>query len=385
MAPLGRVAIDAVVPAPPRARRVRFDRRAPRGRLPIARFPRSRARGPCVDRARRPLPSRVAPSAAAATLLRQRATRRDATRRDRSIARGVARAMGKSSKDKRDIYYRKAKEEGWRARSAFKLLQIDESFDIFRDVRHVVDLCAAPGSWSQVLSRKLYLPALARGVEEEELPKIVAIDLQPMAPIEGVTTIQGDITSMDKVREVLSHFDGKHADLIVGDGAPDVTGLHDLDEFMQAQLILAGLTVATHILKPGGTFIAKIFRGKDISLLYSQLKIFFPEVTCAKPKSSRNSSIGTTMMEPRARFGETNHVSFCTARRSIHSVSGLLPSRGIRTTSIDSYFRSACDVSRRWRRGRGRGNQVLAEQCARAVFGVRRFVGIRRRSELCVG
>ena len=76
--------------------------------------------------------------------------------------------MGKSSKDKRDIYYRKAKEEGWRARSAFKLLQIDESFDIFRDVRHVVDLCAAPGSWSQVLSRKLYLPALARGVEEEE-------------------------------------------------------------------------------------------------------------------------------------------------------------------------------------------------------------------------
>ena len=87
MAPLGRVAIDAVVPAPPRARRVRFDRRAPRGRLPIARFPRSRARGPCVDRARRPLPSRVAPSAAAATLLRQRATRRDATDRSRAARR----------------------------------------------------------------------------------------------------------------------------------------------------------------------------------------------------------------------------------------------------------------------------------------------------------
>jgi len=200
--------------------------------------------------------------------------------------------MGKASKDKRDIYYRKAKEEGWRARSAFKLLQIDESFDIFAGVKHVVDLCAAPGSWSQVLSRKLYLPAVAAGAAAEDLPKIVAIDLQPMAPLEGVVTIQGDITSMDKVREVLSHFDGKQADLIVGDGAPDVTGLHDLDEFMQAQLILAGLTVATHILKPGGTFIAKIFRGKDISLLYSQLKIFFPQVTCAKPKSSRNSSIG---------------------------------------------------------------------------------------------
>ena len=200
--------------------------------------------------------------------------------------------MGKSSKDKRDIYYRKAKEEGWRARSAFKLLQIDDSFDIFTGVKHVVDLCAAPGSWSQVLSRKVYLPARDAGVKEEDLPKIVAIDLQPMAPIEGVVQLQGDITSMAKVREILSHFGpGRHADLIVSDGAPDVTGLHDMDEFMQAQLILAGLTVATHVLAPGGAYVAKIFRGKDIGLLYAQLKLFFAEVTCAKPKSSRNSSI----------------------------------------------------------------------------------------------
>jgi tRNA (cytidine32/guanosine34-2'-O)-methyltransferase len=113
-----------------------------------------------------------------------------------------------------------------------------------------------------------------------------------MAPIEGVVQLQGDITSMAKVREILSHFGpGRHADLIVSDGAPDVTGLHDMDEFMQAQLILAGLTVATHVLAPGGAYVAKIFRGKDIGLLYAQLKLFFAEVTCAKPKSSRNSSI----------------------------------------------------------------------------------------------
>ena len=144
--------------------------------------------------------------------------------------------MGKASKDKRDIYYRKAKEEGWRARSAFKLLQIDDSFYIFTGVKHVVDLCAAPGSWSQVLSRKVYLPARDAGVKEEDLPKIVAIDLQPMAPIEGVVQLQGDITSMAKVREILSHFgDGRRADLIVSDGAPDVTGLHDMDEFMQVR------------------------------------------------------------------------------------------------------------------------------------------------------
>lgn len=198
--------------------------------------------------------------------------------------------MGKASKDKRDIYYRKAKEEGWRARSAFKLLQVDDAFEILTGVQHAVDLCAAPGSWSQVLSRRLYLPAVQAG-RQHAAPKIVAVDLQPMAPIEGVTQIQGDITSEVTAKEVISYFDGEHADIVVSDGAPDVTGLHDMDEFVQAQLILAALTIVTHVLKPGGTFVAKVFRGKDIGLLYSQLKIFFPEVTVAKPKSSRNSSI----------------------------------------------------------------------------------------------
>ncbi|KAF9598813.1 hypothetical protein IFM89_031481 [Coptis chinensis] len=200
--------------------------------------------------------------------------------------------MGKASRDKRDIYYRKAKEEGWRARSAFKLLQIDEEFNIFQGVKHVVDLCAAPGSWSQVLSRKIYLPAkLSPEQRDEDLPLIVAIDLQPMAPIEGVIQVQGDITNARTAEVVIKHFDGCKADLVVCDGAPDVTGLHDMDEFVQSQLILAGLTIVSHILRVGGKFIAKIFRGKDTSLLYCQLKLFFSVVTFAKPKSSRNSSI----------------------------------------------------------------------------------------------
>lgn len=71
-----------------------------------------------------------------------------------------------------------------------------------------------------------------------------------------------------------------------------VTGLHDMDEYIQAQLLLAALNITTHVLRPGGSFVAKIFRGKDITLLYTQLKIFFPKVTCSKPRSSRNSSIG---------------------------------------------------------------------------------------------
>ena len=220
-------------------------------------------------------------------------------------------AMGKTSKDRRDIYYRRAKEGGWRARSAFKLLQIDEAFGVLRGCRRVVDLCAAPGSWSQVLSRTVYAEWSGnRGGDREgrggggggggggkggggdgEEPKIVAVDLQPMAPLEGVVQLQGDITSLATVREISRLFEGRPADLVVSDGAPDVTGLHDLDEHVQSQLILAALAVCVHVLKPGGAFVAKVFRGKEADLLYSQLKCFFRQVTISKPKSSRNASI----------------------------------------------------------------------------------------------
>ncbi|KAJ2787188.1 tRNA (uridine-2'-O-)-methyltransferase trm7 [Coemansia interrupta] len=195
--------------------------------------------------------------------------------------------MGKSSKDKRDVYYRLAKEQGWRARSAFKLLQVDEEFDIFRGVTRAVDLCAAPGSWSQVLSRELQ----KNRQEGQEPPQIVAVDLQAMAPLAGVTQLQGDITKLSTAEQIVSHFHGGRADLVVSDGAPDVTGLHDLDEYIQAQLILAALNITTHVLRPGGAFVAKIFRGKDVTLLYAQLKTFFRTVHVAKPRSSRNSSI----------------------------------------------------------------------------------------------
>jgi tRNA (cytidine32/guanosine34-2'-O)-methyltransferase len=167
--------------------------------------------------------------------------------------------MGKSSKDKRDIYYRLAKEKGFRARSAFKLLQINQELDLFSHVSKVVDLCAAPGSWSQVLSNHL------------TDAKIVAVDLQKMAPLPGVVCIQGDITKTSTANEIIHHFDGGKAQLVVCDGAPDVTGLHDLDEYIQAQLLLAAFNITSHVLENGGTFVAKIFRGKDMSLLVAQM------------------------------------------------------------------------------------------------------------------
>ena len=121
--------------------------------------------------------------------------------------------MGRSSKDKRDVYYRLAKEEGWRARSAFKLMQIDEDFQIFQGVKKVVDLCAAPGSWSQVLYKKLEANKADSDV------KIVAVDLQAMAPLPGVIQLQGDITKLETAKKIVGYFEGENADLVVCDGA----------------------------------------------------------------------------------------------------------------------------------------------------------------------
>lgn len=243
--------------------------------------------------------------------------------------------MGKSSKDKRDAYYRLAKEQGWRARSAFKLIQLDEQFNLFDGVTRVVDLCAAPGSWSQVLSRVLIKgESFGRRAWEEKqkreqdiisgagegstdprkLPaqselrprqgvKIVAVDLQPMSSLEGITTIQGDITHPSTIPKILLALDpetysadskaegSNPVDLVLSDGAPDVTGLHDLDIYIQSQLLFSALNLALRILKPGGKFVAKIFRAKDIDLIYAQLKCFFRSVHCAKPRSSRASSL----------------------------------------------------------------------------------------------
>ncbi|KAJ1505913.1 putative tRNA (cytidine(32)/guanosine(34)-2'-O)-methyltransferase [Coelomomyces lativittatus] len=193
--------------------------------------------------------------------------------------------MGRASRDKRDLYYRLAKEQGWRARSAFKLLQLNEEVHFLNPTVHrVVDLCAAPGSWSQVLSTYIV------GTPEDP-PKIVAVDLQPMAPLPGVIQFQGDITHESTAELILHSFQGEKAELVVCDGAPDVTGLHEMDEYIQAQLLLAALNITLRLLSPGGTFIAKIFRGKDTSLVYGQLRLFFNSVTCCKPRSSRNSSI----------------------------------------------------------------------------------------------
>eukprot|EP00818_Percolomonas_sp_WS_P001658 CAMPEP_0117437554 /NCGR_PEP_ID=MMETSP0759-20121206/1583_1 /TAXON_ID=63605 /ORGANISM="Percolomonas cosmopolitus, Strain WS" /LENGTH=286 /DNA_ID=CAMNT_0005229189 /DNA_START=182 /DNA_END=1042 /DNA_ORIENTATION=- len=152
-----------------------------------------------------------------------------------------------------------------------------------KEIHRAVDLCAAPGSWCQVLQKKLNVP--------QSNKKVIAVDLQEMAPLDGIHCLQGDITDIATAQKIISYFEGEKADLVICDGAPDVTGMHDIDEYIQAQLLLAALNITLNILKEGGNFVAKIFRGKDISLLFAQLGVFFERVYCAKPKSSRNSSM----------------------------------------------------------------------------------------------
>lgn len=225
--------------------------------------------------------------------------------------------MGRLSKDKRDVYYREAKNQGWRARSAFKLLQIDEEIDLLSGVRNVADLCAAPGGWSQVLAHRLQgLPIQGVKVDEDandcgdnrddvemSVPAtsstacpgpskacIVAVDQYLMEPIEGVVQVQGDITAESTAQKVLSHFHGEYADLVVCDGAPDVTWRPEWDEYVQHQLLLSASFLAAALLRPGGTFVAKIFRGEHVGKVFAKLNKTYKEVLCCKPRASRNSS-----------------------------------------------------------------------------------------------
>lgn len=119
----------------------------------------------------------------------------------------------------------------------------------------------------------------------------ISVDLQEIAPIENMKHIQGDITKKSTLDKILELFKGQKAQLVICDGAPDVTGFHDIDQYIQSQLLVAALNITTFMLEEGGTFVAKIFQGNDVRFLYSQFKVFFKSVEIVKPKSSRASSV----------------------------------------------------------------------------------------------
>jgi tRNA (cytidine32/guanosine34-2'-O)-methyltransferase len=189
--------------------------------------------------------------------------------------------MGKIAKDKRDIYYRLAKQKNYRSRSAFKLLQIDDYFKILENNRYIVDLCAAPGGWSQVASQL---------VNTSQHYKIISIDLQEMAPIEGVDILVGDITRQSSLIEIMKLAEGNLIDIVMCDGAPDITGFNEFDVYIQMQLILSALNTSIRMLRGGGIFISKIFKGKHTNQILQILTNFFKKIAIAKPKACRNAS-----------------------------------------------------------------------------------------------
>ena len=173
-----------------------------------------------------------------------------------------------------DPYFRKAKEEGYRARSAYKLIQIQDRFQILKRSDTVLDLGAAPGSWSQVASEVVGRDGL-----------VIAVDLQLIEPIEDVLVIQGDMTDPE-VQEKVIEAAGGGVDVVLSDAAPNVSGIRLRDHAFSIALVYAALAIARRALKPGGTLVAKVFEGEDFPQLlvdlrneFQRVKPFYPDAT----------------------------------------------------------------------------------------------------------
>ena len=179
---------------------------------------------------------------------------------------------------RQDRFFRKAKADGYRARSAYKLLQIQERFHLIRRGDVVLDLGAAPGSWSQVAAELVG----SQG-------RVVAVDLQEMEPIPGVLVLQGDMTDL-MVQDRMIEAVGGQADVVLSDAAPSTTGIKLRDHVLSMELIRAALAVAEQILRPGGNFVAKAFPGEDFPGVVHDVKMAFRHVKVAKPDASRKES-----------------------------------------------------------------------------------------------
>jgi 23S rRNA (uridine2552-2'-O)-methyltransferase len=174
-----------------------------------------------------------------------------------------------------DPYFRKAKAEGYRARSAYKLIQIQDRFQVLRRGDTVLDLGAAPGSWSQVAAQLVGRDGV-----------VIAIDLQPVEPIEDVLVLQGDMTDRG-VQEKVIHAAGGPVDVVLSDAAPNVSGIRVRDHAFSIRLVYAALTIAQNALKSGGNFVAKVFEGEDLPQLLVDLRTQFERVKPYYPDATR--------------------------------------------------------------------------------------------------
>ena len=181
------------------------------------------------------------------------------------------------NKQRRDIYVRQSKIDGYRARSAYKLMEIDEKFSIFKGGLSVVDIGAAPGSWSQYAVKKI------------KNGKLISIDLKKMEPIEKSIQIQGDFTE-DSIKDEILKSSERKVNIVMSDMAVNTTGIKNIDAIQTGELCMEAMIFSKDILQQDGNFISKIFMGGSFNEIVAKGKEIFKEVKIFKPKSSRKDS-----------------------------------------------------------------------------------------------
>ncbi len=178
-----------------------------------------------------------------------------------------------------DEYVKQAQALGYRSRAVFKLQELDDRDHFLKPGLVVVDLGAAPGGWSQYASKKIG----KKGV-------IIALDLLPIEPLEGVTFLQGDFREETQLEALMAALAGRPVDLILSDMAPNMSGNKIVDQSRGMYLAELALEMARDILKPGGTFVTKLFQGPDVDTYLASAKSLFGKVSFRKPKASRSRS-----------------------------------------------------------------------------------------------
>jgi 23S rRNA (uridine2552-2'-O)-methyltransferase len=173
----------------------------------------------------------------------------------------------------------KAQKDGWRARSAYKLIEIQERFKLIKSNMNVVDLGAAPGGWSDYVAR-LVKP---RG-------KVYALDILPMAPLDGVEFIEGDFSKDDVVASLIERVGEHNIDVVLSDIAPNMSGVNIVDQARSMNLAETAYYFADKVLKPGGAFLVKVFQGAGFDEFLKLLRSNFTQVKIIKPEASRARS-----------------------------------------------------------------------------------------------